>query len=159
MKASILLITLLLASASFADSSLKSLKLNGEYRLLKASSEYAETYHCSEEILVKVNESLVVLDGLSDNKSYSAFYADEEGCEKSQGDIGPLRKRCTRFNKNSVSYSDTSYLTIVGFIREVTKLKLNRKGKLIFSKNITQVPLGILGVNKDKEFSCEYERI
>ncbi len=160
MKSIIATITLITTLSSFASSSLKSRNLEGQYELVKASSDFAKAYHCSQEIEVRVNESLVVLDGLSDNKSHSAFYAEDEGCEKSKGDIGPIRKKCTRFKKKSVSYSDTSYITIAGFIREYTTIKLDgKKGdKLIYSNNITQVPLGILGINKDDEFKCEYKR-
>ena len=161
MKNLLLSLTLLTSIQSVAGSSLNSTALNGKYELIKASSEYAQTYHCSQEIEVIVSEDLVDLDGVSDNRSHASFLANNEGCENSEGDIGPLRRKCTTFNKKSVSYSDTSFLTIAGYVREVKKLRLKGKNsnKLIYSNNITQVPFGIFMIWDDDEFKCEYKRL
>lgn len=146
---------------SFADGPKDSKALEGQYELIEASSEYAKSYHCSKEIEVSVSEDAVVLTGVSDNNSYASFWAENEGCNNTEGDIGPLRTKCTRFNKKSVSYSDTSYLTIVGFVREFERIDLKGKNdnKLIYSNNVTQVPFGILGIWNDDEFKCEYKRL
>lgn len=151
----------LMSLHSFAGTSLDSIALEGNYTLEKASSEYAERYHCSQEIEILVDERGVKLSGTSDYNSHASFWTHNEGCDNSKGDIGPLRRRCTRFNKNSAFSSDTSYLTIVGFKREVEKIKLagKEKNKLIYSNNMTQVPFGILGIWDDDTFKCEYKRL
>lgn len=158
MKKALFGLALLSTVTSYANTSLDSSALAGQYKLTKASSEFAAKYHCSEEIEVKVNERSVTLEGISDNNSHASFWSEDAGCEKGAGDIGPLRKKCTTFKENSVSYSDTSYLTIVGYVREVESIKV-KGDKLTFSNNIIQVPFGILGIFKDDEFKCDYKRV
>lgn len=152
-------LTLLVSISSVDASPMKSIALEGNYQLIKASSDDAKQYHCSKEIEITVDETAVILKGLNDNTSYAAFWSDNTGCESQSGDIGPLRVTCTKFNKKSVSNSLTEPVTIVGYVREYKKISLNKKGKLIFKNNVTAIPFGILGIGKDDEFKCEYQRV
>lgn len=149
----------LVSMTALANSPLDSMALKGKYQLVKASSEHAEAYHCSKEIEVMVNEEGVFLRGTSDNISHASFSSSNAGCDSNSGDIGPLRVTCTNFNRKSVSDSLTEPVTIVGYVRENKKISLNRKDRLVFSNNVTQIPFGITGLWNDDEFKCEYKRV
>jgi hypothetical protein len=161
MKFCLLGLTLFFSLSSYAKGPINSQALSGEYRLTKASSEFAEQYHCPEEIQISVDSNSVILESLRGIYAHDSFWAKDEGCENRAGDIGPLRTSCTRFNKKSVSDSVTEPLTIVGYIREFKRIKLlgNDQSRLKYSNNVTQIPFGILGIGNDDEFSCEYKRL
>lgn len=147
--------------AAMAGGPLNSTALRGEYELVETSGTYAQSDYCSQVIKVSVNEKRVYLTGIRDGLSRALFSGEKEGCSNRQGDIGPLRTSCVRFNKRSVSNSRTSLLTIVGFIREVEKISLkgHSGNKLVYSNSVTQIPFGIVGVGDDDEFECVYERM
>lgn len=161
MKVLLLCLTVLLSTSLFAEGAMDSEALSGSYKLQKASSEYAKLYYCPEEIEITVDNVAVVLERTKGIYGYESFWTKNTGCNTKVSDIGISTTNCTRFNRKSVSFSKTDPLTIVGFIREFRNLKLygNDEKKLIYSKNITEIPFGILGIWNKDEFKCHYEKL
>lgn len=140
---------------SFAFDASISKKLVGKYELIKQSGKGAQ-YSCDKTLEITVNESGVFTSAFN-----ADFYSINSGCKNSEGDIGPLRTRCTHFSENKVSYSDTQPLTIVGFAREFRSISLDygTDNQLTYKHNTTEVPFGILGLSDEQDFSCKYQRI
>lgn len=145
----------ILSFSSFASDALISQKLAGEYEIIKRKGKGAQEY-CENTLKISVTESGVFTSAFD-----AHFYFKANGCKTGEGDIGPLRTRCTRFSNNEVSYSDTQPLTIVGFVRESTSVSLDfgSQDKLTYKHSTTEVPFGILGLWNDRDFSCKYQRI
>lgn len=161
MKFLLLSLAIFSSTSLFAKGPMYSEALSGNYKLQKASSEYARQYDCPEEIQITINDKAVILERIKGIYAYQAFWAENEGCTNKEGDIGPLRTSCTRFNSKSVSFSLTEPLTIVGYVREFRNVELHGKDdkKLIYSKNVTEIPFGILGIWNKDEFKCHYEKL
>lgn len=142
-----------LTSLSTLASPLTSKALEGEYSLTKDA-----VGRCHQNLSITVQKEGISVES---NGSYVDFFsADKEGCKSAEGDIGPIRNRCTDFSKNSVSYSDSQPISIVGYIKEKDSFKLSNKGqKLVYTRTSTVIPFGILGIFDDGEFNCIYERI
>lgn len=160
MKLSFILLASFFSLSLMATDAMVSQNLAGKYELIEASTDYARQYHCAEQIQITVTSERVVLHGI-ESGVYAGFWSKNEGCTYKEGDIGPIQTRCTTFTESSVSSSDSQPISMIGFVRESEEINLSfwNSDILFYSKNITQVPFGILGIWDKDEFKCKYRRL
>ena len=159
MKKLLLGLVLLGSATSYAANSND---LNGKYRLVSASSEYAQNFKCSEEVEVTVNEEMIRLSGITNRQAYASFLTENEGCETVYSDenAGPERTVCTEITNSSAKNIDTYPLTAAGYVKETEKLELDKSGrKLIHSNTLINIPFGFLVPDDNTDFECIYEKL
>jgi hypothetical protein len=135
-------------------------KFPGEYQLIQKSGDGADKY-CPEVLKVSISAASVVVSGSAWFPAWEVFSFAEAGCRKKSGDIGTSRSVCMNFHEKEVSSTDTSLLTIVGFIREYAGIRLGTFDSdiLTYEHSSTQIPFGIFGIWDADKFRCSYKRI
>lgn len=159
MKKLLVGITLLASTSSFANASSA---LTGTYKLVSASSDYAQDFKCSDEVEVIATGDMIKLEGITNRQAHASFFIEDEGCDTIYSDenAGPVREVCTEFTKSSAKNTDTYPLTAAGYIKETEKLELDKSGsKLIHSNSLVNIPFGFLIPDDNNDFECEYERL
>jgi len=135
-------------------------KFPGTYALIDKSGEGAR--ECADKIQIVATDAAVRLFSAPDSVyAQESFAVSEKGCESGEGDIGPNRTRCTHFKKFEVHFTDTSPLTIAGFIREYRGIRLDAfdSDLLTWEHGSTIIPFGVLGLWNGDKFKCTYKRI
>ena len=158
------LIIFTLPMVSFANTPMDSINLAGEYELEEVLIEVdqfsSSIIDCHPNMTIRVTDDELVVLGPSDGRYRtleSRFTKKGAGCHLSQGDISEHSKQCTTFKKNSVTAKD-SEATILGYMRNVEKIKLINKGtQLIHSFYEYFIPLGIFFENSDR--ACLYNKL